>query len=91
MLVGRLLAGWGIGAASNLVPMYIAEVSPKQLRGTLGSLNQLMICIGILVAVIAGMPLASDPNHWHNMFLFAAVPGLLQGLFMTVVPESLGG
>lgn len=90
MLVGRLLAGWGIGAASNLVPMYIAEVSPKQLRGTLGSLNQLMICIGILVAVIAGMPLASDPNHWHNMFLFAAVPGLLQGVFMTVVPESPG-
>lgn len=90
MLVGRLLAGWGIGAASNLVPMYIAEVSPKQLRGTLGSLNQLMICIGILIAVIAGMPLASDPNHWHNMFLFAAVPGLLQGVFMTVVPESPG-
>lgn len=44
MLLGRLLAGVGIGASSNLVPMYIAEVSPAQLRGTLGSLNQLMIC-----------------------------------------------
>ena len=57
MLVGRLLAGWGIGAASNLVPMYIAEVSPKQLRGTLGSLNQLMICIGILSPSSPGCPL----------------------------------
>jgi MFS family permease len=90
MLLGRLLAGVGIGASSNLVPMYIAEVSPAQLRGTLGSLNQLMICVGILVAVVAGVPLVSDPNHWHNMFLFAAIPGLMQGVLMTVVPESPG-
>jgi MFS family permease len=90
MLLGRLLAGVGIGASSNLVPMYIAEVSPAQLRGTLGSLNQLMICVGILVAVVAGVPLVSDPNHWRNMFLFAAIPGLMQGVLMTVVPESPG-
>ena len=90
MLLGRFLAGLGIGAASNLVPMYVAEVSPEKLRGTLGSLNQLSICIGILVAVIAGLPLAGNPDWWHTMFLCAAVPGMLLGLLMTAVPESPG-
>ena len=47
MLLGRLLCGLGIGASSNLVPMYIAEISPEKVRGTLGSLNQLGICVGI--------------------------------------------
>ena len=90
MLLGRLLCGLGIGASSNLVPMYIAEISPEKVRGTLGSLNQLGICVGILVAVIAGLPLASDPAHWRSMFLYAAIPGALQLFLMTVVPESPG-
>ena len=88
MLVGRLLCGLGIGASSNLVPMYIAEVSPEKVRGVLGSLNQLGICLGILVAVIAGLPLAGDPTHWHAMFLYAVAPAAAQFFFMSVVPES---
>ena len=90
MLAGRVLAGLGIGAASNLVPMYVAEISPESMRGTLGSLNQLAICVGILLAVVAGLPLAGNPEWWHNMFLFAAGPAVLQGALMTVVPESPG-
>ena len=90
ILIGRLLAGLGIGACSNLVPMYISEIAPEKARGTLGSLNQLMVCIGILVAVVAGLPLADDPNHWHGMFLFGAVPAAAQFFLMSVVPESPG-
>lgn len=90
MLLGRLLAGLGIGGASNLVPMYVAEISPEKMRGTLGSLNQLAICVGILLAVVAGLPLAGDPHWWHNMFLLAAGPAVLQGALMTAVPESPG-
>jgi hypothetical protein len=37
---------------------------------------------------VVGLPLAQDPAHWHNMFLLAAVPALLQGALMSVVPES---
>lgn len=88
MLVGRLLCGLGIGASSNLVPMYIAEISPEKTRGVLGSLNQLAICSGILLAVVAGLPLASDPTHWHAMFLYAVAPAAAQFFFMSVVPES---
>jgi MFS family permease len=64
LLSGRVLCGLGIGAASNLVPMYVAEIAPEKMRGTLGSLNQLAICIGILLAVIAGLPLAGNPLWW---------------------------
>lgn len=50
MVLGRMVVGVGIGLSSALVPLYISEISPTHLRGTLGSINQLMICIGILAA-----------------------------------------
>jgi hypothetical protein len=99
MIIGRLLAGIGIGVSSALVPLYISEVairwndscfvqnlmllwyvlllvlmnipnkwisctlqiSPTEIRGTLGTVNQLFICIGILAALLAGLPLAGNP------------------------------
>ena len=48
LLAGRLLCGMGIGAASAVVPIYIAELAPASQRGALGSLNQLSICSGTL-------------------------------------------
>ena len=56
----------------------------------LGGVPVHLIQQGILVAVIAGLPLASDPAHWRSMFLYAAIPGALQLFLMTVVPESPG-
>ena len=54
----RIVGGMGIGLASNLSPMYIAEISPASMRGRLVSLNQLTIVIGILAAQIANLLLA---------------------------------
>ncbi|KAL8034469.1 hypothetical protein ABFX02_12G030900 [Erythranthe guttata] len=61
MIIGRLLSGIGIGISSAIVPLYISEISPTEIRGTLGSANQLFICIGILAALVAGLPLAGNP------------------------------
>ncbi|KAJ6833145.1 plastidic glucose transporter 4 [Iris pallida] len=61
MLIGRLLSGIGIGISSAIVPLYISEISPTEIRGALGSVNQLFICIGILAALVAGLPLAGNP------------------------------
>ncbi|MBA0832300.1 hypothetical protein Goarm_016700, partial [Gossypium armourianum] len=58
MIIGRLLAGIGIGITSAIVPLYISEISPTDIRGALGSVNQLFICIGILAALVAGLPLS---------------------------------
>ncbi|KAL1830150.1 hypothetical protein DCAR_0209558 [Daucus carota subsp. sativus] len=88
MIVGRLLAGIGIGISSAIVPLYISEISPTEIRGTLGSVNQLFICVGILAALVAGLPLASNPLWWRTMFGIAGIPSVLLAVGMAVSPES---
>ncbi|KAI3462551.1 hypothetical protein Pfo_019214 [Paulownia fortunei] len=88
MIIGRLLAGIGIGISSAIVPLYISEISPTEIRGTLGSVNQLFICVGILAALVAGLPLAGDPLWWRTMFAVALVPSVLLALGMAFSPES---
>jgi sugar porter (SP) family MFS transporter len=100
----RILGGVAIGLASNLSPMYIAEIAPAQMRGKLVSVNQLTIVIGVLVAQIVNWalgrhlpPLASDEyirNSWYGqscwrwMFGLTAIPSLLFFIGMFLVPES---
>ncbi|KAJ6795930.1 plastidic glucose transporter 4 [Iris pallida] len=88
MLIGRLLSGIGIGISSAIVPLYISEISPTEIRGALGSVNQLFICIGILAALVAGLPLAGNPLWWRTMFGIAIVPSVLLALGMSFSPES---
>lgn len=88
MVIGRILVGVGIGVSSGVVPLYISEVSPTEIRGTMGTLNQLFICVGILLALIAGLPLGSNPVWWRTMFALATVPAVLLGLGMAYCPES---
>lgn len=88
MIIGRLLAGIGIGISSAIVPLYISEISPTEIRGTLGSVNQLFICVGILAALVAGLPLAGNPLWWRTMFGLAMIPSVLLALGMAFSPES---
>ncbi|KAH8483346.1 hypothetical protein H0E87_027943 [Populus deltoides] len=88
MIIGRLLAGIGIGISSAIVPLYISEISPTEIRGALGSVNQLFICIGILLALVAGLPLAGNPIWWRTMFGISVVPAVLLALGMAFSPES---
>ena len=103
-VANRLLGGVAIGLASNLSPMYIAEISPAEVRGKFVSVNQLTIVIGILVAqlvnwliarpVPAGITAAEILNSWNGQFgwrwMFAAeaVPAFLFFVLMFMVPES---
>jgi SP family arabinose:H+ symporter-like MFS transporter len=103
-VANRLLGGVAIGLASNLSPMYIAEISPADVRGKFVSVNQLTIVIGILAAqatnwliaqpVPAGATAAEILNSWNGqagwrwMFGAEAVPAFLFFLLMLTVPES---
>ncbi|KAL3346178.1 hypothetical protein AABB24_024891 [Solanum stoloniferum] len=88
MIIGRLLTGIGIGISSAIVPLYISEISPTEIRGTLGTVNQLFICIGILVALVVGLPLSGNPSWWRTMFGLALIPSVLLAIGMAFSPES---
>jgi sugar porter (SP) family MFS transporter len=100
----RILGGVAIGLASNLSPMYIAEVAPPAVRGKLVSINQLTIVVGILVAqylnwfLVRNLPAGASDDYirnswfgqqgWRWMFGLTAIPSLLFFLGMFLVPES---
>src|SRR2546429_1401504 len=87
--VARLLGGLAIGLASALTPVYIAEISPSKNRGTLVSLNQLAIVIGILIAYLVNWRLSRlGDASWRWMLAVAAVPSLAFLLGLLAIPES---
>jgi MFS transporter, SP family, arabinose:H+ symporter len=88
LIFWRIVAGVGVGAASMLSPLYIAEVSPAAIRGRMVSINQLTIVIGILLAYFSNYMLADLENNWRWMFTSGAVPSVLFFLSVFLVPES---
>jgi SP family arabinose:H+ symporter-like MFS transporter len=85
----RLVGGIAVGAASTLSPMYISEISPADKRGSLVSLNQLAIVIGILVAFFSNYLLASvGQNNWRWMFAVMGLPAFLFFVMLLFIPES---
>lgn len=88
IIIGQLFTGIGIGISSSVVPLYIFEISPNEIRGALGSLNHLCIWMGLLVGLVAGLPLARHPLWWRNIFVTAILPAVLMALGMAFSPES---
>lgn len=97
--IARLIGGIGIGVASALSPMYIAEVSPTNIRGRMVSLNQMTIVLGILAAQVVNMLLAKDTTvdvnqvwnvnwGWRWMFWAETLPAGLFLLMSFFIPES---
>ena len=97
--IARFIGGVGIGVASALSPMYIAEVSPAEIRGRMVSLNQMTIVLGILAAQVANLVLAKDTSvaelqswnvewGWRWMFWAETVPAALFLLMSFFIPES---
>jgi MFS transporter, SP family, xylose:H+ symportor len=85
----RFAAGIGVGMASMLSPMYIAEISPASVRGRNVAINQLTIVIGILVTNLVNYTLADNgPDAWRWMFGLGAVPSLFFLLGVLWLPES---
>lgn len=88
-IIMRFIAGIGVGMASMLSPLYIAEVSPASIRGRNVSINQLTIVIGILVTNLVNYTLSDNgPHTWRWMFGLGAVPSLLFFIGVLWLPES---
>ena len=97
--IARFIGGVGIGVASALSPMYIAEVSPTEIRGRMVSLNQMTIVLGILAAQVVNMLLARNTSvaseqawnlewGWRWMFWAETLPAALFLVMSFFIPES---
>ena len=97
----RIVGGLGLGIASNVSPVYIAEVSPASIRGKLVSLNQLTIVLGILFAQLANWLIGESYTSsdgtltakgvewaWRLMFWAELIPAVLFFIMALVIPES---
>lgn len=100
----RILGGIGIGIASNVSPVYIAEIAPAHMRGKLVAINQLTIAFGVLAAQLTNMLIAepvpvgatdimiseswNGQTGWRWMFWACSIPATFFFIFMWFVPES---
>jgi sugar porter (SP) family MFS transporter len=87
LIVARLVIGLGIGFASTVVPLYIAEIVPVRNRGSMVAVFQLAITAGILVAYLVNAAFADD-GEWRAVFALACAPATLLLFGMLLLPES---
>ena len=100
LMLWRFIGGAGIGVASVMAPMYIAEIAPAQIRGRMGSLQQFAIVIGIfatgLVNYVVLQAAGGNARNvwflgleaWQWMFLSMIVPAVIYALLVLRIPES---
>lgn len=94
-IVYRIIGGIGVGIASMVVPMYIAEIAPAEKRGSLVAYNQLAIVIGIVTVYFVNYLIALQGNEewnlqkgWRWMFGSEAIPSVLYMVLLFFIPES---
>ncbi len=95
-IIYRVIGGIGVGLASAVCPMYIAELAPAKIRGTLVSCNQFAIIFGMLVVyfinymIKESLPVqeAMVTIGWRRMFLSEALPAGTFGLLLLLVPRT---
>src|SRR5579875_655749 len=94
-VIYRIVGGIGVGVASMVVPMYIAEIAPAEKRGALVGYNQLAIVIGITLVYFVNYLIALQGNDewnlhtgWRWMFASEAIPSVLYLVLIFFIPES---
>jgi MFS transporter, SP family, sugar:H+ symporter len=87
LVLFRVVLGIAVGAAALIVPLYLSEIAPTEIRGAISSLNQLMITVGILLAFIVNALLANS-EAWRWMLGLAVVPSLILLVGMYFMPET---
>ncbi|CAG5000934.1 unnamed protein product [Parnassius apollo] len=89
LILGRLLIGVNSGLNAGLAPLYLAEISPVSLRGSIGTVYQLVITITILLSQILGLESILGTEYgWPWLLGITAVPAVIQGATLPLCPES---
>ncbi|BCU53055.1 MFS transporter [Staphylococcus auricularis] len=87
LIIGRLVIGLAVGGSTAIVPVYLSEMAPTEQRGSLSSLNQLMITIGILASYLVNYAFAPIEG-WRWMLGLAVVPSFILLIGVAFMPES---
>ncbi|KAK9798700.1 putative Major facilitator superfamily (MFS) profile domain-containing protein [Seiridium cardinale] len=88
MSIGRFLIGLGVGSASMIVPLYIAELSPARFRGRMISVDMIFLGTGSILAYAFGAAFATVPHGWRYMVGLGGVISIILGVLLFWCPES---
>ncbi|XP_024915825.1 solute carrier family 2, facilitated glucose transporter member 9, partial [Cynoglossus semilaevis] len=89
LIIGRLIIGLDSGIALTALPMYLGEISPRHIRGSIGQFNAILICLGVFSGQVLGLPqVLGQESRWNFLFSFLALPALLQLCVLPCLPES---
>ncbi|XP_064642899.1 solute carrier family 2, facilitated glucose transporter member 1-like [Lineus longissimus] len=89
MIIGRIIVGYGCGAGTALVPLYMTEMAPVNIRGAMGVVHQVAMTIGILVSQLFGLDqIMGNENSWHYLLAFTAVPSFISMFILPFFPDS---
>ena len=89
LFTGRFIVGFAVGMESSIVPMYLLEISPAEIRGSVGTLHQFAVTIGIMFSSLIGAAFVSWVNHgWQVVLGLTAVPAIAQIICAPIIAES---
>ncbi|XP_069600947.1 solute carrier family 2, facilitated glucose transporter member 9 isoform X2 [Ranitomeya imitator] len=89
VIIGRFMIGVDGGIALSTLPMYLNEISPKRIRGSLGQITAILICVGVFTGQVLGLPeIFGQESLWPCLFGFILIPAALQVVLLPFFPES---
>ncbi|XP_073466224.1 solute carrier family 2, facilitated glucose transporter member 9 isoform X1 [Aquarana catesbeiana] len=89
VIIGRFVMGVDGGIALSTLPMYLNEISPKRIRGSLGQITAILICVGVFTAQVLGLPeIFGQESLWPCLFGFILIPAVIQLMVLPFFPES---
>ncbi|XP_074269030.1 putative plastidic glucose transporter 2 [Silene latifolia] len=88
MLLGRLMVGVGMGLGPPVASLYVTEISPAFVRGTYGSFIQIATCLGLMGALVVGIPSKDVTDWWRMCFWLSIIPATILALGMVFCAES---
>ncbi|XP_063779174.1 solute carrier family 2, facilitated glucose transporter member 9 isoform X2 [Pseudophryne corroboree] len=89
VIIGRFIMGLDGGIALSTLPMYLNEISPKRIRGSLGQITAILICVGVFTGQVLGLPeIFGQESRWPCLFGFILIPSVIQIAILPFFPES---
>ncbi|XP_075705222.1 solute carrier family 2, facilitated glucose transporter member 9 [Rhinoderma darwinii] len=89
VILGRFIMGFHGGIALSTLPMYLNEISPKRIRGSLGQVTAILICVGVFTGQVLSLPeILGRESLWPCLFGFILIPAAIQVVTLPFFPES---